>query len=316
MKPRDGKTATIAFVPPVRVLPSTVATSDIAIAAPPNPPDEVRNPVLSWLVPVVMAVAMAGVGVVSYRSGSPATRNPALAVFPAMMLMSACVTAVSGRARGRTAAVDDSRDDYLDYLCDLRESVAKTATEQRLALLSTHPDPAALWILVGGDRMWERRCDDPDFFQVRVGVGVQSLATRLVAPSQRSASRSEPVTDAAIRRFITAHSVISAAPIVIALPKDGTVGVDGEPEQVRGLLRAMLCQLAVWHAPDRLLIAAIVGWRCRDDWEWLKWLPHHQHPSETDDIGPARMTYPNPDSAEAALAGMWAEKRRDTSGRG
>ena len=27
------------------------------------------------------------------------------------------------------------------------------------------------------------------------------------------------------------------------------------------------------------------------DWEWLKWLPHHQHPRLADALGPARMTY-------------------------
>ena len=41
----------------------------------------------------------------------------------------------------------------------------------------------------------------------------------------------------------------------------------------------MICQLAVRHAPDQLLIVGSISDRNRVHWDWLKWLPHNRHPS-------------------------------------
>ncbi len=80
--------------------------------------------------------------------------------------------------------------------------------------------------------------------------------------------------------------------------------LDGDLSRARGLLRAMISQLAVLHGPDLLLIAAVVAETSRKHWDWLKWLPHHQHPTALDDVGPARMTYPSLAVAEAELRGL------------
>ncbi|MEZ0362400.1 type VII secretion protein EccCa [Mycobacterium sp. pUA109] len=291
--------ATIEFVPAARTPAPTVAAGDLEVAAPPEVPPPAQGALLTRLLPVVLGVAMIGATAALYRSGSVTPRTPMFAIFPALMLISVCVAAAS--ARGRRGGLDDDRRDYLDYLSELRRTVATTAAAQRAALRRRHPDPTALWTVVGGDRMWERRGDDPDFTEIRVGVGARPLATRLIAPRSRPAHRRDPVTAAAVRRFVDTHATVPDTPITITLRGLAAVAVAGDPARVRGLLRAMLCQLAVWHGPDQLLIAGVVAGRCRDDWDWLKWLPHHQHPTMVDDAGPARMMYPTLDCAQAAL---------------
>ena len=57
--------------------------------------------------------------------------------------------------------------------------------------------------------------------------------------------RSDPVTATALHRFLHAHSTIADAPIAIGLRGTATVTIDGDLTQVRALLRAMVCQLAV-----------------------------------------------------------------------
>ena len=116
-------------------------------------------------------------------------------------------------------------------------------------------------------------------------LGTRPLATRLVAPEIPPVERSDPVTVAALQRFIDAHSTIADAPITIGLRGIATVTIDGDLAQVRGLLRAMICQLAVLHAPDQLLIVGAISDRNRAHWDWLKWLPHNQHPTATDAVG-------------------------------
>ncbi len=220
-----------------------------------------------------------------------------------MMLLSAIGMVFSGRDRWRSE-VNADRADYLGYLADLRGAVAKTAAAQRSSLTWCHPDPEALWTLVGGCRMWERRATDSDFCEVRIGVGTQRLATRLVSSEVKPVERSDPVTVTALHRFLSTHSTVADVPVAIALREPAAVVVGGDTTHARALLRAMICQLAVLHSPSLLLIAAVVSDHNRDHWDWLKWLPHHQHPRATDAVGSARMAYPSLAEAERALAGL------------
>ena len=249
-----------------------------------------------------MSVATLGVMAAAYFSGSAVTRNPLFVAFPMMTLISTAVTVAAGRGQRQGRGVDADRVDYLGYLSRLRATVTETAAAQRSSLRWSHPDPDTLWTLIGGPRMWERRASDPDFCLVRVGVGTQPLATRLVAPESRSREPCDPVTATALRRFLETHSIVDA-PITVALRGVGTVNIDGDLTSVRGLLRAMICQLAVLHHPGQLLVVGAISDRNRAHWDWLKWLPHNQHPTAADAVGSARMVYQSLAEAQRALAG-------------
>ncbi|HUH71238.1 MAG TPA: type VII secretion protein EccCa [Mycobacterium sp.] len=294
---------TQGFVPVVRRLPPAVATADIAVEAPPGLPPSTSPGLLARLLPVVMSVATLGVMAAAFLSGAGVARNPMFLAFPMMMLVSIVVTAITARGRGQGRSIDADRVGYLEYLSRLRRTVTEIAVAQRSSLNSSHPDPDTLWTLIGGPRMWERRATDSDFCLVRVGVGTQPLAARLVPPGTPSQGLSDPVTATALRRLIHTHSTIADAPITIGLHGIATVTIDGDPTLVRGLLRAMICQLAVLHPPDQLLIAGVISGRNHAHWDWLKWLPHNQHPGAADAVGSARMVYRSPAEAQHALAG-------------
>jgi DNA segregation ATPase FtsK/SpoIIIE, S-DNA-T family len=155
--------------------------------------------------------------------------------------------------------------------------------------------------------MWERRLGDSDFCCVRTALGTQPLATRLIGPAMETARRPDPVTASAVERFLQTHSTIPDAPIVVGLLGVAAVTVTGGPSQVRALVRAMICELAVLHTPHVVQIAAVVSDRTRPHWDWLKWLPHNRHPRATDDVGPSRMVYPSLAAAEKALASVQAD---------
>ncbi|ORV14903.1 secretion protein EccC [Mycobacterium celatum] len=281
-------------------------TADIAVAAPPQLARAGQAGLVSRLLPVAMAGATLAMMAVAFYFRSGIARSPVFVAFPLMMLISAVAAAIAGRDRWR-ADLDGDRTDYLDYLAGLRGTVVKAAAAQRAALNWCHPEPEALWTLLGGSRMWERRPTDPDFCCVRIGIGDRELATRLVPPQLPTASRSDPVTVTALRRFLQAHQTIRDVPVTLDLREVGVVTVAGDGTCARGLLRAMICQLAVMHSPARLSLVGAIDDRERAHWDWLKWLPHHQHPKAADDVGPARMVYPTLHAAEEAVAGLWLD---------
>ena len=231
------------------------------------------------LLPVVLPVVTMGVIGAAFFSGSISGLGPARSpmAFPVMMLISVVATALAGRGRRHGVGVDAVRAGYLSYLSDLRRRVVNLALEQHLSLTMRHPDPDMLWTLIPGHGMRERRTTDTDFCVVRVGVGTVPLATRLVAPEPSPAENSDPVTDAALRRFIHTHSTIPDAPITIALRDVDTVSIGGDVTRVRALARAVVCRLAVLHAPDQISIVGVISDRNRKHWDWLKWLPHNEH---------------------------------------
>jgi DNA segregation ATPase FtsK/SpoIIIE, S-DNA-T family len=268
----------------------------IAVAAPPELPQSAPSTLLARLLPVAVSLIAACVMAAAIFAGPPAHRSPTLLAFPLTMLASVVLTAVTARGRGR--GIDADRTEYLAYLSGMRATVAEAAAAQRSALLWAHPDPDALWTLIGGPRMFERGPADPAFCHVRVGVGAVALHPRLAAPEPRPAGRSDPVTAAALDRFLSTHSTVPATPEVISL--NGRVAVGGDA--ARELVNAMACQLAVLHAPEHLLIAGVVGESVLAHWDWLKWLPHNRHPTHVDAAGPARMVYETWSQAQRALA--------------
>ena len=300
---RFDSAATLEFVPPERLPPPVFETADVVVAAPKEVTRPAQSNLMIRFLPVVAAVATLGMMAVVFYSRSAMGRNPAFMMFPLMMLVSAVATVFSGADR-RRGEINTERAEYLSYLSELRAVVVKTAVAQHTSLTLRHPDPDTLWTLVGGCRMWERRAADSDFCHVRIGVGTQRLATRLVAPPIGSARLLDPVTATALHRFLRTHSTIPDAPVAIALPGLAAVVADGDPTQARALLRAMICQLAVMHSPRLVLIAGAISDHNRSNWDWLKWLPHNRHPLANDSSGPTRMVYPSLAATQTALAGL------------
>jgi DNA segregation ATPase FtsK/SpoIIIE, S-DNA-T family len=221
-----------------------------------------------------------------------------------------------------------ARREYLRHLAGLRKRVRETAKQQRVGLFYRHPDPDRLWSTVDSYRLWERRASDGDFGIVRVAVGAQTLATPLIPPVTRPMEDLEPMTAGALRRFLDAYSVVPDLPVAVSIRGFARVYVRGASpdrggggritpataESARGLVRAMIAQLAVFHAPDDLLIAVCTSPEQRQEWEWVKWLPHNLHPSATDAVGPVRLVATSAAELEGRLDELIANRPRFNPG--
>src|SRR6478609_4489667 len=299
-----GMTSTV-FTRYRRTGPTRCAAADLTVEAPPAVPRAVTG-VAARLAPVIMAVASLGTVAMLVASGSAVGHTPMLLAFPVVMIASAVAAVASGGGGRRRAELDADRRRYLDYLASLSDRVAKDAAAERNRLLDDHPDPEALWAVVGSPRMWERRRGDADFCVVRVGVGAVAPTTRLIGPDTERAGEQDPVTAAALGRLLRAHGRVPQAPVTVTLAAGTTVSVSGDIDEARALLRAVICQLAVAHSPDDVGVVAAVGEAQSAQWDWLKWLPHRgQGPAEPDgrrlvvvvDGGDA----PAPDAASVVL---------------
>ncbi|MBY4574118.1 type VII secretion protein EccC [Gordonia paraffinivorans] len=304
---------TEGFVRRPRVTPPRMPGGEVNIQAPPDVPRVVPGNLLVKLLPVVMIVAVVGmIALMMVTGGRNILTNPLFMMFPLMMLMSMFgMFAAGGRGGGKRAAeLNEERKDYFRYLGQLRGQVVETVENQRAARTWSHPDPHALLDVIGSRRMWERRPADNDFAHVRVGVGVQRLATRLMPPETGPLEDIEPVSMVALRRFVRTHSAVYRLPRSISLRGFPAINIEGARQETRELVRAMLVELCAFHGPDHLHIGIVTGDPAGEAWDWAKWLPHVGHPTLRDGIGPMRMIYPTLADLENSLASDLLERGR------
>ena len=251
----------------------------VVVKPPPALPKAASGNPVARLLPVAMLVAALGMMAVYFTSGASANRTPMFVFFPVMMVMSVLGSVLYGARGGanRSAEIDGNRRSYLRYLDCLDDDIAATTADRRRSQHSRHPAPESLWALVGSPRQVEREPGDEDFCWVRVGIGDQPLGTPLLEPDLGATDDQDPVTVSAVRALLRQRSVVGRLPVALPLREYPVIAVDGEEQYARGLVRAMVCQLAVQHGPHVLAIAAVTDERTHANWEWLKWLPHREH---------------------------------------
>ena len=268
---------------------------ELPLEPPPEPGKPVPAGLAQKLMPAVMVLGSLGFIVVM------GAQNPTSWLFGGMFALSTLGMMAGGMGRGgsQRAETDETRRDYLRYLAQVRRRIRIVAAAQRTAMEFNQPDPGALLALLDTDRLWERRETDQDFGQVRVGRGRQRLATRLVAPQTGPFNELEPVCAWRLSRLLRAHVGVPDLPVAVALGALRRVCLRGQPsdaglDPARALARAMVAQYAVWHSPAEARLAVIAAPAAIPHWDWVKWLPHVQHPTLTDEIGALRLVTSRP----------------------
>ncbi|WP_447009285.1 type VII secretion protein EccCa [Saccharothrix hoggarensis] len=301
--------ATVVVTRPVRRPAPEVPSGELVLDAPPEiPPPAART--WAQLVVVLPMVAIMGAMLLMFSgSTTGALRFVVFGLFGVAMLAMVLVSFLNNGGPGKREMAQ-ARRAYLRQLAQHRVRVTRAIRRQREALAHLHPEPDALPSLTAGDRRWERRRSDADFAVVRVGTGPQGAALELVPPDTKPLEQLEPLSALALRRFITTYATVPDLPLALALAGFGVVHVGGDRDRAVALVRAVLAQLAVLHAPDDVRVAICAGDGARPSWEWVKWLPHALHPDRSDALGPVRLVASGVVALEAVLDDLLADRPR------
>ena len=307
-------TSTILKRPPRRPAPP-MPSGEVLLDPPPEVPPAGGKGWTRMLMILPMAAGAAAMGLMmGVQRGGPLT-YVAGGMYGVSILGMIAMMATNTTGPGKREMIE-ARRQYMRHLAQLRAQVRATIRQQREAIYYRHPDSATLWSMVDDGRLWERRRGDADFTVVRVGVGAQEIATRLIPPQTRPVDELEPLCAMALRRFVNTYSVVPDLPVAVALRDFSHVYLRGPHDAVRDLVRSLLAQMATFHAPDDLRIALCVPDQQRPRWEWAKWLPHVQHPAKVDAVGPIRLFASGVTALEAMLDDVLVNRPRFDSGGG
>lgn len=298
----------VLFRRPARRRGPDMPEGELTLQEPPTLPEVVADSSAIWTyLPMAMMSVSMMLMFIRPGGGNGAFMYIALGM---MVLASAAmmVGQVMRKAGERKERLRGERRDYLRYLTQTRRKVHRAVVEQQLALAWRHPDPKVLRTMVRTTRLWERRVKDEDFGEVRIAVGDQQFAMRLNPLSTKPVEDLEPLSAHALRRFVRAYSTVPEQPIALYLRSWSRVLTRGDDAAVRAMVRAALCQLALFHPPEELWVALCVSDERRAEWEWVKWLPHNLHPQEQDGAGPARMVATAFNDLEDLLGAEFTER--------
>lgn len=301
---------TVLFRRPPRRQGPLEPRGEVVLEPPPELPETVSAGGMGQALMYLPMIAGAGAtGLLVTGSGG----HPITYLASGMMALSMVGMAFSGM--GRTSGekrrrLDGDRRDYQRYLEQVRRRVRRAAEQQRASAVWHHPDPDALWCVVAGTRTWERRPGDEDYLAVRVARGPRRLSVTLVPPETKPIEDLEPISAAALRRFVRTHSTVADLPAALAFQAFGRLAMTGEQAANRSLARAMIGQLATFHSPDDVVLAVCTAGPAAAEWEWLKWLPHALSPTAVDAVGQVRLISDDLLALEATLGDMLTNRPR------
>jgi S-DNA-T family DNA segregation ATPase FtsK/SpoIIIE len=279
---------------------------EVRLPSPPELPEQATDGftrALMYLPMGAMAIGMIAVVAGGHASAILYVGSGAMAVGMVGMMAGQVM-----RGHGdRKLKLNGLRRDYLRHLSQVRDKARRAAATQRKVLDYYGPDPASLPTRVLAGRLWERTPADADFLNVRIATGPQALAIRLIPPDTKPLEDLDPLCAGALRRFIHSFSSVPALPVSIRLRSFTRVCAEGDDDAARSLIRALIAQVAVTHSPADLRISVCASPGRIGDWEWIKWLPHNMHPTESDAAGPVRLMAPG----LGHLASMLAAELRD-----
>jgi S-DNA-T family DNA segregation ATPase FtsK/SpoIIIE len=301
---RVGDT-TLQLVPPAEPTVPVAATGDgllafnrpprmrqpqrvVQVLVPAPPPDGERNP-----IPVLAVVAPLALGIVMWRVLGNASFLLFTLLSPLMVVGNVVTERRSGRRRSRRQrALWRAERDVADRL--LAEAVRADEQERRAAA----PDPAGVLLTALGPRprLWERRRDDDDLLDLRLGLADQPARVEVDGDVPEGAA--------------TARSV----PVVLPLRTAGVLGLAGPRGRTQAIARWLVAQAAVLHSPRDLQVVVAADPSAAAAWEWAGRLPHCRPDGRQDCRATVGLGTRQATARIGELAGLVAARQAERAG--
>lgn len=298
------------FARPTPEKPPVIKPENIVLSTPLSIPPPEGKPWWLIVVGVVVVGLLGGMVAMVFASGSHVFGGIG-SIFPLFMMVGIMMMMFRGMGGGQQQMsrpkLDAMRAQFMLMLDMLRATAQESADSMDANYRWFHPAPNTLAAAVGSPRMWERKPDGKDlnFGVVRVGVGMTRPEVTWGEPQNMPTDiELEPVTGKALQEFGRYQSVVYNLPKMVSLLVEPWYALVGEREQVLGLMRAIICQLAFSHGPDH--VQMIVVSSDLDQWDWVKWLPHFGDSRRHDAAGNARMVYTSVREFAAEQAELFA----------
>ncbi len=261
----------------------TIKTKEITLSPPPRQDKETEMPLLLTIGPMLtmgcvsLIMFLNTLGNISNGKATLAQSWPSLLSSMAM-LASTLLWPTLTRIFNKTLKAKRKRElirKYTRYLDTKREELSKEQKLQHEILLENLiPVSECLNIIQSGKaRFWDKRIEQSDFLEVRLGTGKEHLDVKINYPEEGFTIDEDDLrkqADALVEEFAYLYDV----PIGYSLYKNKITALMGDANKCNGMLQNIILQLLTFYSYEDIKIVVITNPLNQDKWEYVRYLNH------------------------------------------
>lgn len=166
---------------------------------------------------------------------------------------------------------------YKEYINSKIELIDKIMKEQKKILYENYisGEECAKIIINNDPRLWERRIDEDDFLEIRVGIGDMPLQADLQYPHIEFTMDDDNLIEI-LNKIVNKSKIIKDVPITISLTDKNIAAliVKDNERLIEKFTQNLIIQLVALHSYEDLKLVFLLNEDRKKKWEHLKTLPH------------------------------------------
>jgi DNA segregation ATPase FtsK/SpoIIIE, S-DNA-T family len=266
----------IQYYRPARTYPDPLPQGEIKIVSPPPLQQASKNGLFMSIIMALLTASGSLVMVFVYH-------NPMMAIAAGVMATISIISAIlqaTMNSKNRLSQTRSTKKKYVAYLDQQQDKLQEVSNKQLRYYTTLYPEPERLTgIVQQRERIWERNRGDEDFLTVAMGRGPVPLACKanLEIDDNPFIEYDKNLVYRA-QALVSKFETLGNAPLEVALKTVGTLAIRGKRHMIQEMVRAMLSQVAVFHAPEDVQMMVYFSKEVEQQWQWFKWLPHARRP--------------------------------------
>lgn len=165
---------------------------------------------------------------------------------------------------------------YKEYLEKKKNAIMDLKRKQKEILYENYVsvEDCSKIILKRSSRLWERKPEDFDFLDIRLGIGDVPLKVDLRIPEEQFSIDDDNLLDI-LHETTKEAKTINQAPICTSLVENNVSAMIVRDDEIyKKMMQSIIIQLITFHSYEDLKIVFLVKKENEKYWEYVKMLPH------------------------------------------
>ncbi len=258
----------------------TIEEKEIKLDKPPAPKDGDKLPLLLTLGPMLSMGITSGISMlnalINISNGSATIESSWMTIVTGIvMLITSILWPLLTKSYNKHLDKKNNRelyDKYLTYLNDKGIELEKEKTYQKSILLENLISPTDCLKIIETMRQgfWDKRRDQDDFLETRVGVGQEKLQIKVSLPEDGFSLDQDELKKIA-DNLVENYKTVDNVPIAYSFYKNYITAIMGVEEKLHAFVDNMLLQIMAYYGYDEVKIMIFTTEEKKKHWDYLKY---------------------------------------------
>jgi DNA segregation ATPase FtsK/SpoIIIE, S-DNA-T family len=165
---------------------------------------------------------------------------------------------------------------YKEYLNNKEIELQHLIQKQLQITLENNPglEECKEIIVTKNQLLWNRKIEDEDFLKIRAGIGTKPSEIEISTPEEKFSLYDDNLLNSVIE-MKEKYKTITNIPILLDLKSNIVSALIITGMYKQKLIDAFMLQLLTFHSPLDLKLIIVTNNRNKNEWEYVKYLPHN-----------------------------------------